>query len=275
MTASERGDGSPRVVALIPAYNPKRYDLLLSIASMLGQSVAVDICIVDDGSNELVSSLIEPDERITVIRLDRNGGISEALNEGARYAVEHGYDYICRLDVGDVSLPTRVAQQLAYMERNPGVALLGSAAAVFDPDGKPTHIHGAISDAKELDKYIRLNSPFKHSTFFIRAGSITNPLYSTKYGAAEDYELLLRLHGHGGIACLPRPLVEYHEDLSGISATKRRTQLEARFRLQLRHFSPSSFHSYLGVLRTAVIMLLPADLARNLSALHWRSRLRR
>ena len=111
-----------RIIALVPAYNPNSGELAATIGSLLRQTIAVDLCVIDDGSARPVAPMLPADERVHVIRLDRNGGITKALCAGVAYGLENGYEFMCRLDVGDI--PSNKLRSNPFLCASPVLAFL-------------------------------------------------------------------------------------------------------------------------------------------------------
>jgi hypothetical protein len=59
---------------------------------------------------------------------------------------------------------------------------------------------------------------------------------------------------------VPHTLVRCTSRRNGISGRKAHAQLISRFRVQLRYFNWRSFRSYTGLLRTLVLLFLPASM---------------
>ena len=89
---------SQTVCAVIVSYNPKS----TFIENIVNVAAEVDhVVVVDNGSGiETEHYLQELDRRLrcTVIRNVENLGIALALNQGVKYALEGGYDWVCTLD---------------------------------------------------------------------------------------------------------------------------------------------------------------------------------
>ena len=257
------------VLALVPAYNPEPGALRRSIQSLVDQTVAIDILVIDDGSSAPIAPLLAGFPRTRVLRNEANGGITAALRLGVDEGLRSGHDYFCRLDVGDVAYADRVALQLDYMESHSEIAILGGRSRVADTEGRQLFIHG-VPGREATATYLMANAPFKHSTFLMRSIAIRQVgNYDLAYDGAEDYELLLRLATR--IACIPDVVIDYVDDPRGLSATKRSLQLKRRIKAQLTHRFPLKPAWYAGIVRSAVTMLLPATLMKNLSKLAWRN----
>jgi glycosyltransferase involved in cell wall biosynthesis len=265
-----------RVLAVIPAYNPPPDDLAATLQSMLAQTAAVEICLIDDGSTPAIEIPEFARDRTQLLRLPSNGGITVALRAGAQFAFDAGYEFVCRLDVGDRSYPHRVERQLRFLEDNPNVDLVGAFARVVDADGRTLFHHGIRGGPSAIAAYLRKNSPFRHSTFFIRTRAlIESGSYRIAFNGAEDYELLLRLAKTKGVDCLPETLVDYVVDPKGISEASRSRQLRKRLAAQLAHLAPFNLAAYAGVLRTLIVMITPRALARQATLWTWGHRSRR
>jgi glycosyltransferase involved in cell wall biosynthesis len=259
-----------RTAFLMPAYNPRHDDLTRTVNSLLAQTESADIVIVDDGSRVSVSEMLVPHDSIVLLRLDRNQGISAALNHGLEYIVKSGYEFVARMDCGDVSTRDRIAKQQAYMDAHPDTDLLGAFADIVDEDGNHLFFEGTSGGSAAIGRKLQDNAAFKHPTFFFRTPCIQKlGDYSTNYPHAEDYEFMRRVYGKGAIDCLDDVLVIYEKNSSSISSKNRGAQLRSRLRIQLKYLEPASVPAYVGMARTIVTLLVPAPMWARLSQLYW------
>jgi glycosyltransferase involved in cell wall biosynthesis len=125
---------SPLVSFVIPAFQPRADWLDEAISSVLVQrGCDVELIVVDDGSPEPVSELLDrDDERLRVVRID-HAGVSEALNAGIRLA--HG-DYLRFLGCDDVVEPESTARLLRLAAGRDDVIAYG-ALLVCDEQLRP------------------------------------------------------------------------------------------------------------------------------------------
>lgn len=89
---------APLSVALvIPAHNEARHigAVLSSIPDVVGRVIVVDDASTDDTADVARSS---GDERVVVVRHDRNTGVGGAMRTGYRLALDEGYDLIAKMD---------------------------------------------------------------------------------------------------------------------------------------------------------------------------------
>lgn len=237
-------ESTPLVSVILPSYNAAAY-LGKAIESILAQSYChFELIIINDGSSDNTVALIAQytDPRIIVID-QPNLGLPKALNAGIQVAKGK---YLARQDADDVSLPERLASQVAFMEKNPSCALLGSWTNIMtakdlgsgslssQPSGRQ-HQHPTTNGA--LQVLLLMNNQFVHSSTMIRAASLKAiGLYSEdpKHFPPEDYDLWLRIAQRYSIANLPQVLLEYLEVPTSISRTKEQL-IEERARKMSSH----------------------------------------
>lgn len=212
---------SPQVSVILPVYNAQSY-LRESIDSILSQNFEdFELIIINDGSTdsswEIISSYA--DERIVLIDQE-NAGLPVSLNRAIQVAKGQ---YLARQDADDVSLPTRLAEQVAYLNAHPQCALLGTWADIV-MDSTPTdrglyhpHLNGDIQI-----KLLFFNC-FVHSSVMIRKSALEKsglyPEDPDKF-PPEDYDLWLRIAKYHEVANLPKSLLQYRELESSISRSK-------------------------------------------------------
>lgn len=128
---------APRASFVIPVFNGQAF-LAETIQSCLDQTVSrIEIIVVDDGSTDGTADILTHfqyvDERVKVIRLEKNGGRSNARNKGIEAAQS---EIILTLDADDVCLSDRVEKTLRYFKKNPGVDILYSDCNNIDAWGE-------------------------------------------------------------------------------------------------------------------------------------------
>jgi len=109
-----------------------------ALTSVLGQTFGdFELIVVDDqstdGSLEIVRELAAQDPRINVVVLDERLGVAGALNAGIARATA---PLIARMDADDIARPGRFALQVAEMERDATLGLLGGQIEIIGRDGK-------------------------------------------------------------------------------------------------------------------------------------------
>ena len=104
---------------------------------------------------------------------------------------------------------------------------------------------------------MRYRPSFIHPAVTIRADALRHlGLYREDYPGGEDYELFTRLLAHYKGENIDEVLQDVYMNPNGISMQQRRQLIRTRLRLQLEHFKYTTPHSYLGLLRTAILAIL-------------------
>lgn len=181
----------PRVSVIMPAYNAERF-IGEAINSILNQTYRdFELIIISDGSTDLTPSIIKQyakqDKRIRFFNNRRNRGLVYVLNMGLRKA--RG-EYIARMDADDISRTTRFEKQVAYLDTNPDVGVLGTVIEAFGI----YRAYGIQKPVVELADFVD-NNYVAHPTVMMR-GSIVRKYkfrYDPAYKHVEDYELWMRM----------------------------------------------------------------------------------
>jgi len=224
---------TPKVTVLMPVYNGEKY-LGEAIDSILGQTFRdFELLIIDDGSTDRSADIIRSydDPRIRVVHHERNLGLIDTLNYGLDHAL--GF-YIVRMDADDVSLPERLAKQVAYMEAHPEVGVCGTQAMVIDDSGRVVDVMKAPTGS-DIEHRFWFPSPIIHPTCIFRQSSLGCERYDVRYHNAEDYEFFLRLFRKTVLENLAEPLLCYRRHSQSVTFQQRECQLETSYRAFSEH----------------------------------------
>jgi len=270
----------------MPVYNAGEF-AVEAIESILNQTyrnfelIIVDDASIDDSWKIIVDYSIRWSKRIRVVRMgSRLGkGGDAAANEGIRLA--RG-EYIARMDADDVAKPKRLEKQVAFLERNKEIFLVGSSATIIDKNGEVIGEKVMPKDHKNIvGAYTRLAfHPLVHSAVMFR-NERKKDFYKVRFSANNDYYTFLELLANGRrFANLPEKLVFYRIHSSNDSLKDvRRTLINV---LKARHLIAEKYGYEFGVSavvwsRVLLVMLLvmPTKVSNWLYILVRRLRLRR
>ena len=208
---------------LLPVYNGKEF-LRQAVDSVLSQGdVLFDLLVIDDGSTDDSSEELSrsADQRIHVYR-QANRGLAATLNRGLELA---SGKYIARQDQDDLVLPGRLAKQVAFLDKNPDCAMVGTWSQIW-VGIRPTrrgHYHPASHEALRLE--LLFDNPFVHSSVMLRADAVRNLggyCEDKSRQPPEDYELWSRIALKHRVANLPEVLTAYREVEGSMSRTGER-----------------------------------------------------
>ena len=247
------------IIVLIPHYNNVS-GLITSIMS-INETITIDILIVDDGSKEdtIDKTRIENlylTGSVFFEMLPQNQGIEHALNAGLKRIEQMSYEYIGRLDCGDLCLKNRFSKQIDYFKNHPDVALLGTWVNVLNNKGEKQYLLKHPTSYKNIKKQMYLNSMFVHPSVVFKTNILkTIGYYPTNYKAAEDYAFFFKIVKAFPAENLPIPLLDYIIDDNSISSTKRKLQVKSRIRVILNNFY-FGFYPIYGLLRNCILFFL-------------------
>ena len=202
---------SPTISVVMPTYNANRF-VRTAVESILAQTfedfefIIVDDCSTD-GSSEILQHYAERDRRIRVLTNARNLDFVRSRNRGIAEA--RGV-FIANMDSDDIALPTRLAEQCAFMKANPAVGVCGAAVIVIDENDRELGIRRYRADDRDLRARLFLFNPFAQPVTMIRNDVLddTGP-YNPEHILADDLDLWFRIGIRYRLANLQTPLLKY------------------------------------------------------------------
>ena len=175
-----------KISVVMPVYNTKEEWLREAIESILNQTYKdFEFIIIDDGSDVPIEPIVNSydDDRIVFVR-QNNKGIARSLNYGFKIAKG---EYIARMDADDISMPERFEKQVAFLNNNPNVSVLGTWFEYFPEKSIVKH--------PQKPKYLDFmkNCCIAHPSIMLRKSDFEqfNLSYDYNY-KCEDYELWSR-----------------------------------------------------------------------------------
>jgi glycosyltransferase involved in cell wall biosynthesis len=258
------------VAVLMASYNADR-TLRQAVESVLASTAACRLFVIDDHSRTPVAELLHGLD-VEIIRLERNMGLPSALNAGLARILSQGYKYVARMDADDIAYPERLATQVAFLEANPSVGLVGSAARFIDEKtGETVLWYRPPLTYRDIRRRLFFNNCFVHPTWLVRADVLRaiGP-YSLDYPAAEDYQFIRRVSARFEVANVPDYLLDYRISAAGISVTKRRRQLYDRLRIQLTFFEAREWRAWAGAAQTLAMFAMRMSWVQALKV-EWRN----
>src|SRR6476659_8731511 len=210
-----------RVSILMPVYNGMPY-IRQAFDSVLQQTFADWQCVVvndgsTDGTRDFLATL--GDNRFVVLHQE-NGGISAAVNHGLQHCTGQ---YIARLDADDIAVPTRLAEQVAFLDAHPEVALVGSQVVPMGSHGAGSSLKLPTEHDAIMSDLIAARHAVAHSSVMMRTDVLREigGYWSLSFG--EEYDLMLRIGEVAQLANLDSVLLQYrvHQASMNGSAMRR------------------------------------------------------
>ncbi len=205
----------PLVSVIIPTFNRDTF-LRQAIESVTKQTYHnIEICVVDDGSEENYAEAICADYDNCQYFYKENGGLSSARNYGIQKA--RG-DFIAFLDDDDFWKADKIEKQLAAFRANTEVDLVHSSVEVVDKNGKPT---GKVLGASPAKSSKRSGKVFWNAigTWVVKSPTplikrevfTTDLLFDESIKVGEDVDFYQRFFYRHKVKYLAEPLAYYRD----------------------------------------------------------------
>ena len=248
----------PRVSVIIPTYKHRDF-IERTLASVFGQTFQdYEIIVINDGSPDDTRAVLSPyidSGRITYIE-QSNQGQSHARNVGLLRARGQ---FIAFLDDDDLWPPEKLSSQVAFLDGEPTVGMVGGRFQRIDDQdapGKTGPFHPSIT----FETLFTENPFHSPGQTLIRAGLLRElgGLNSAIWGA-DDYDLWFRIAKRSTIVM--RDEIALHYRLHSGNASKQMARLlhascetielhlrtmDKRVRKELRRNSHRTFYNGLG-----------------------------
>ncbi|UOK43166.1 MULTISPECIES: glycosyltransferase [Flavobacterium] len=261
-------------IVLIPHYN--NFTGLLKTIKSINADEKIDVLIVDDGSNtdtinaDVLKKSVSFNGQLHIEYLPINSGIEEALNKGLMFVKQQSrYQFIARIDCGDVVVGKRFQKQECFLTENPDVALLGCNAIAVDINDNELYRTVFPEEHEVIKHKMYLNAMFLHPCVMFRSMVLkTIGVYPTEFEAAEDYAYFFSIMEKYKTHNLQDFLVKYEINPNGISLSKRKKQVKSRIQIIRKHFYFGFWPCY-GLVRNYLLLYIPNILIQTLKK--WKS----
>ena len=173
------------------------------------------VCILDDPSPPEIAEVLdnikkERELNIFIYYCKRNSGLGAVLKKGIEKC---RCEYIARMDVDDIALPTRLEKEAFFLDNHKDIDVVGSNIAEFESSIKNIigYRNVPANDA-ECKRMLKWRDPVNHMTAMYRRNSILKAgNYSKKMKSNEDTYLWVSFYKYGlSFANIQENLVYVH-----------------------------------------------------------------
>lgn len=197
----------PKVSVLMPVYKTDENHLREAIESILNQTfIDFEFLILDDCPENDREKIVKSynDKRIKYFKNEYNLGITPSRNKLIDLAKG---EYLAVFDHDDVSLPTRLEKEVAYLDSHPECGVVSANIERFPKKSVSHHPEMNLDIKREL---MHANI-VAHTAMMARKSILdkNNIRYEEDFSPAEDYQLVLRLIQHTMFYNIQEILVKY------------------------------------------------------------------
>jgi GT2 family glycosyltransferase len=253
-----------RVSVLIPVYNAEEY-IEECLDSLVDQTFEdFEVVVVDDASEDRTPEILSRYEKnhafINSFRNEKNKGVVRSRNKAFSRA-DDSSEYFAIMDSDDVVKPTRLEQQVSFLDAKESYGVVGSNTNIIDENGNIIGRRSYPETHEEILSSALVASPFAQPSVMIRSAALHQVgTYNEDYERSQDYELWFRLlkvtKGHN----IQEPLTAYRLSETQGKQTQLKRTLWNTIKIQQKHlFDPSfrSFISFFAHLAHYPLLLLP------------------
>jgi glycosyltransferase involved in cell wall biosynthesis len=208
------------VDVVLPVFNGAT-TIIKAIESLQRQTItSLRIIVVDDGSTdqtpEMLAALAARDSRISILT-QPNAGTVDALNAGLRLCRA---EFVARQDADDISDPSRLAVELAYLRDHADCVAVSGAAKHIDAQGRFLGTMQIFPQPDRADpRWAPSREPYLMHPFLMVRRADLQAIGGYRYVYySEDTDLCWRLQERGPTHNLDIPLGEYRMHIGSISA---------------------------------------------------------
>ncbi|MGN0035933.1 MAG: glycosyltransferase [Bacteroidaceae bacterium] len=209
-----------------------------SLLHQLCEGIIIDLWIQFDGKVDADVDLylhkMQQTHSLFIFQRSENKGLAFSLNELIERVREKDYTYIARMDADDISMPDRIAKQVAFLQHHKEVDCVGTWAVEFDTNGDYFHKQMPVTHDECFRFFARRDCMIHptvmfRNTYFDKAG-----LYPEDTYFGEDTMMWANGFYHGCVfANIPEYLLRFR--LDGQFFQRRRGWKHAKSIFQLRH----------------------------------------
>ena len=145
-------------------------------------------------------------ETLHVVRLEKNGGLGNALNAGIK---ECRRELVARMDSDDISMPDRCEKQLAVFREHPEVSVVSGIVEEFTVSPDQIEARRIPPETQnEILLFAKQRNPFNHPCVMYRKNAVESAGGYQDFYLLEDYYLWIRMLQKGFIGFnLQQPLL--------------------------------------------------------------------
>lgn len=205
----------PLVSVIMPVYNAGDF-LVEAVTSILAQTYKnLELICIDDASTDNSWSIVSKyqkkfPKKIKAYRVKKqtNAAGNGAMNYGLQFAKG---SFIARMDADDISLPKRIEKQVAFMQKNPDVMLLGTQALIINRNSQVTGKKTMPTTHEQIYEQYGVFHPIIHPSVMIRRSMLPNKnrIYEMIWDVNDDYFTFFKFLSIGKFANLSESLLKY------------------------------------------------------------------
>lgn len=186
---------------LMSVYHKEKPEYLKqAIESIQAQAFPTDdfVLVCDGPLSEPLDSVIAKKQQemgttLNVIRLAKNGGLGNALNEGIKHC-KCKDELVARMDSDDIAYPDRCEKQINVFNTHPKVSICSGVVEEFTTDPEVVDTRRVPPETHaEIVEFAKKRNPFNHPCVMYKKSAVEAVGSYQDFYLLEDYYLWLRM----------------------------------------------------------------------------------
>ena len=225
------------ISVIIPVYKTPWALLCKAVESILHQDYGnFELIIVEDPDPEANHPLTRTfqDPRIIYVLEEKRTSFAHQLNLGL--AQSRGY-YVARMDADDISEPSRLSQQLRFLQCHPEISVLGTNLKIMRESGEVIGLRYYPESPEKIAREMAFRNSLAHpSVMFTKEDVMAVGGFCPEFGVVADYDLWCRMLQVGKkFYNLQEPLLRYRIHSQASKVTSLKKTIEATLQIKGRY----------------------------------------
>lgn len=253
-----KGSDSNQYSVLMSVYHKENAEYLREAMDSIWQQTVPtnDFILVCDGPlNKELDAVIDDMKRahdeLHVVRLEKNGGLGNALNIGIKHCKN---ELVARMDSDDISRPDRCGKQLGVFQNNIEISICSGIVEEFTTSIKQIEARRVPPEKQnEIIAFAKKRNPFNHPCVMYKKSAVEAAGGYQDFFLLEDYYLWVRMLQKGFVGYnLQEPLLWMR---AGSEMYKRRAgwKYAKSQKALFKYMKDSGFVSGLQYLKSVVV----------------------
>lgn len=187
---------------LMSVYHKEKADnLRAAMQSIWAQTIPTDdFVLVCDGPltaelDAVIEEMQREHEELKVVRLQKNVGLGNALNEGIGHCKN---ELVARMDSDDISRPDRCERQIGVFSIRPDVDICSGIVEEFIESTDHIESKRIVPEThEEILSFAKMRNPFNHPCVMYKRSKVEEAGGYLDMYLLEDYYLWIRMLQHG------------------------------------------------------------------------------
>ncbi len=198
MKGEDKMEGYNEYSVLMSVYKKEKAEFLRkAMDSIWKQTIRTnDFVLVCDGPlteelDEVIANMEHAHPELHVVRLKKNGGLGNALNQGMKRCRN---ELVARMDSDDISRPERAKKQLEMFRKYPELSVCSGIVEEFTVTTDKVESRRVLPERqKDILKFAKKRNPFNHPCVMYKKTDVEDAGEYQDFYLLEDYFLWIRM----------------------------------------------------------------------------------